>query len=261
MQKKTEADQMMEEAIKLKAQQMMQEQIITVSHAGDLGDLIAHLNTISRITQGRADLVLHNSHNMVRAPWTPESVERVKSFLELQPYIWQVRYSDNIEGIDLNQWRRKARWRRGNNLSDMFASVFRMTNWHRTDRWLSTDYRVTAAPVVIHRSPRYHGDGKFPWSEIVRKWGDKAVFCGGQDEWEDFCTKFGTVAYYPTPTLLDLARVIDGAKLFIGNQSSPYWIATALQQTTWLEESARHANCKWERWNAYYGIQFPPVEF
>ena len=50
------------------------------------------------------------------------------------------------------------------------------------------------------------------------------------EEHAAFSSAFGDVPHHPTADFLELARVIAGCKLFVGNSSSPYAIAEALKK-------------------------------
>jgi hypothetical protein len=104
--------------------------------------------------------------------------------------------------------------------------------------------------VVIHRSPRYHG--YFPWGRVVRKYRGRCVLVGLREEHEAFCGEFGHVPYHRTADWLDLAEVIGGCLLYVGNQSGPYAAAVGLKAVTVLEVGDP-ANCHWQRWRAFYG--------
>ncbi len=82
------------------------------------------------------------------------------------------------------------------------------------------------------------------------------VFVGTLQEYELFkgfapqC-KFD---YYPTNDALELARVIAGGKLFVGNQSLGLAIAHGLYKKVICEEWALNANCRIERPGACYEL-------
>jgi ADP-heptose:LPS heptosyltransferase len=62
------------------------------------------------------------------------------------------------------------------------------------------------------------------------------VFVGNKDEHEDFVKSTGfNVQYYHVKDFKQLADVIAGADLFMGNQSAAYAIAMGLGKTTVLE--------------------------
>jgi hypothetical protein len=228
----------------------------TYSHGGDLGDLLAALASIRQLSTD-VDLVLPKTENVVREPWTPAKVERVRSFLELQPYIRRVRYADQPEGRNLDEWRRH--YKKGLNLADMFADWCHVPHWDREVPWCLVDRPEHVARVVIHRSPRYHGRG-FPWREVVQRYGSIAVMVGSADEHRAFVRQFGPVEHYPTETLLDLARTLAGAELVVCNQSAPSMLGESLKVKKWLEQCRGHSrNCHWHRREAYYDTHRPPA--
>ena len=82
-----------------------------------------------------------------------------------------------------------------------------------------------------------------PWDKYARD----AVFVGLPDEHAAFCREVGPVTQYPTDDLLQVARVIAGAKLFVGNQSSPRAIAEGLKKPVVQEIFMHDPNCCFNR--------------
>ena len=127
--------------------------------------------------------------------------------------------------------------------------------------------QVSGRPIVINRSSRYH-NLLFPWRELVANRGHQMIFVGADREHEDFVRQFGFVPRFETATLLDVARLIAGSRMFIGNQSCPMAIALGLGanviQETWDGEHISlgdldvpwggqgDANCVLKRENALY---------
>ena len=108
--------------------------------------------------------------------------------------------------------------------------------YHET--WLEADAK-TVAPVVINRTFRYRcPDGTGVWQNLleqanIRKNG---VFVGTEDEHEDFIKRTGySVERYPVKDFKELADIIAGADLFMGNQSAAYSIAMGLGKSSVLE--------------------------
>lgn len=221
--------------------------MITISHGGDLGDTIYSLPTAYALAKGELiDFVLNSSVNMVREPYTAEKVERVADLFLSQPQIQQVRFSEQREGIALDQWRDRAR---GNNLMEYVCNRFQVPIPNPNEKWLDVE-PLDIADVIIARSGRYQGSN-FPYRDILLNWGEGAAFVGFDYEHEDFCSKYGEVPHYPTPSLLDLARAIAGCKLFIGNQSTPRAIAEALKVPCWVEMPRRPKNTIFKRSNLW----------
>jgi hypothetical protein len=127
-------------------------------------------------------------------------------------------------------------------------------------QWL----KVTPKPVaevVISRSNRYKNPW-FPWKKIIQKYKKKAVFVGIPEEYKLFCKRLNNreIPHHKTKDLLELAEVIAGSQLFIGNQSAPYSIAEGLKVNCIQETSCRIPACIFPREGArYYMRQWYPT--
>jgi hypothetical protein len=75
------------------------------------------------------------------------------------------------------------------------------------------------------------------------------IFVGIQSEHDEFVGLFGFIPRIETPTLLDAARIIAGARVFIGNQSCPMAIAIGLGVNVIQEVWEPDANCLFRRDN------------
>jgi len=82
--------------------------------------------------------------------------------------------------------------------------------------------------IVIARSPRYH-NSYFRWKQIVEHYNDRLLFVGLPEEHRRFVEQFGKVEYAPTKDLLEVAQLIAGSELFIGNQSAPMAVAEGMK--------------------------------
>ncbi len=90
--------------------------------------------------------------------------------------------------------------------------------------------------VVFARSPRYNNQF-FPWREAMEFYGPKAMFVGLKAEHEAFQHNFGPIEHRPTENLLEVAELIAGSLLFLGNQSSPLAVAEGLKHPRIVEVS------------------------
>lgn len=224
------------------------------SHSGDLGDIIYALPAIrhacetTRTGRRRAKLWLYHHAGRTREAMTPERAASIIPLLEAQPYISEVHFSPSPVHSNLNGFR--DHWRRAT-LAAAHLGTMGYNDDTLLDRaWLEVA-PVRIAQVIVHRSPRYH-TAHFPWRELLRLLGDYAVCVGSTDEHAALCQLAGReIPHHPTSDLLDLARVIAGADLFIGNQSSPFAIAEGLKRPAILEADGRHDNChRPRRWLA-----------
>jgi hypothetical protein len=117
--------------------------------------------------------------------------------------------------------------------------------------WITVKPRREAA-IVVHRSPRYQ-NMFFPWRELVAEFGSEMIMVGVPHEHEDFVEKYEHIPYRPTANLLEVAQLIAGAELFIGNQSCCYAIAEGLKHNSIQETNVGVAvDCIFPRKNGIF---------
>ena len=78
------------------------------------------------------------------------------------------------------------------------------------------------------------------------------IFIGTEFEHQTFESNFGKIDYYKTDSLYSLAMIINGSKLFIGNQSCPYSLAESMKVNSIQETSVNIPNCIYKRKNGLY---------
>ncbi len=99
--------------------------------------------------------------------------------------------------------------------------------------WLTaTPDRAYARSIVVARSFRYRNLALN--HRFLEGMGD-IVFVGLRDEYEDFKRQVPSARWVEVADFLQLARIIAGARLFIGNQSFPYSLAEGLKVRRVLE--------------------------
>ena len=104
--------------------------------------------------------------------------------------------------------------------------------------------------IVVNRTLRYLNPN-FQWQLIVENYRNDIIFVGLADEYEKFVLDFGWVQYVKTETLEDLVDVLNGSKLFIGNQSFSHAIAQGLFLRVLQETSIEVPNCMFRRKFSY----------
>ncbi len=82
--------------------------------------------------------------------------------------------------------------------------------------WLRRIPQKSIADIVICKTAR--GSGTLDWA-LLKAYEKRMVFVGLEDEWQAFRRAYFNVEFYKASTLLDLAQVISGTKLYVGNQS------------------------------------------
>lgn len=99
--------------------------------------------------------------------------------------------------------------------------------------WLQiTPDQRFADKIVLARSSRYHTPG-ISYSFLAKY--ANLVFVGVPDEYEAMKKEIPGLTYQPINNFAELASIIGGSKLFIGNQSFPFSLAEALKVTRVLE--------------------------
>jgi hypothetical protein len=147
----------------------------------------------------------------------------------------------------------------GRNLADMHLATLGLGPEHRNEAWIVVDHPVRATAVTFARSSRCQ-NSHFPWRQVWEEYHKMAGFVGTRKEHDDFCRSVGYVPLIKTTDLLEVARVIAGSRLFVGNQSCPAAIAEGLKHTMVLEAFPALPNCCFDRrgringWDARMGL-------
>lgn len=229
----------------------------TFKHSGTLGDLIYSLHLVKKMGGGYFDVAIENIENCVaKYGYRPEDVDpqhkgrfTLKDFemllplLRRQSYIETVRQwhqGDMTPDVDLDDYRRVLyRTFEGNILQAYhlaFDVPFTMSDYDTP--WLEADV-IEEAPIVITRSFRYRpANGEEGWRSIIETGmlEGNSIFVGNPAEHADFEQAFGIkVPYRPVADFLELASIINGSGLFVGNQGFAYSLAVGLGKSTVLE--------------------------
>lgn len=222
-----------------------------VAHGGDVGDLIYGLAAMKVLGQCRLALHWHP----VREGFSLPKFEKIYPLLAMQPYLSSVFFQHERPeaAMDFNrfrQWNWERRAGRLESLAQSHLRVFNLPEVVLQEQWLCVD-QPTVIPgkkVVFNRTHRYRNNN-FPWKSIQAQYGSQAVFVGTPHEYDAFCKEVGPVDYQPTADYLELARVIAGSVLFVGNQSCSYAMAEAMKQNAILEVCPGCEDCQFCRPN------------
>ncbi|MES2648038.1 MAG: hypothetical protein V4717_14260 [Bacteroidota bacterium] len=86
--------------------------------------------------------------------------------------------------------------------------------------------------IVLARSKRYNAPG-IQYSFLVKY--ERVVFIGVEEEYELMKKQIPELLFQPVKNFYEMAMIIAGSKLFIGNQSFPFAIAEAIKVKRILE--------------------------
>lgn len=114
-----------------------------------------------------------------------------------------------------------------------------------------------ADAIVLARSSRYHSP--MINYRFLQKY-PRVVFVGLPDEYEAMKPQIPKLEYKPSKNFLELASVIAGSRLFIGNQSFPFALAEAMKVKRVLEVFYQSPNVMAEGPNGYMFCYQPQFE-
>jgi hypothetical protein len=228
-------------------------------HRGKFGDIIAALPSIKAL--GGGDLVITDKPAPgCVPPLNRRLYQAIEPLLKAQPYLTSVSFEPEPVGIthDFHNFQVHIPWRDGRSLVEWQAAYIGATVTDLEPWLMGVKPQRMRDRVVICRSARYHNPA-FPWREILKRIGKTALFVGLPEEHEAFAQEFDCrwlECYYPAD-MLEAASIIAGAKLFIGNQSSPFWLAAGVGAPIIQEVWQTRADSVIPRANAFY----PQSEF
>jgi hypothetical protein len=175
--------------------------------------------------------------------FTFQDYENLKPLLNRQSYINQVGTwtpGTPEPDVDLDQYRGVLYRTFEGNILEAYHKTFDMPFAKRDydTAWLEAD-TIETRPIVITRSRRYRPpNGEAGWRNLIASadFENTAVFVGTAAEHQDFVSTFGVnVEYRAVQDFLELASIINGAELFVGNQGFAYSLAIGLGKSTILE--------------------------
>ena len=217
-------------------------------HSGDLGDIIFSLPTIRALGGGILYLDPTGGKKEPLVEWgirsgedkavynntklTKKGIDSIKSLLEYQDYINGVEYWEGQPfDYNLDEFRKNIAY---NNLSDSHLAAFSLPFTERDEKWLDVPAPIMDDPnknIVFARSCRYHSNYPF-WEMMDREYIKRAMYIGHEKEYEYFQYTYPHMKEVPhrkVESLLEMAQIIQGASVFIGNQGLPHAIAEGLK--------------------------------
>jgi len=235
--------------------------IKSFKHSGDMGDIIFSLPVIRAAGDGVLYLDPEGGKREPLVNWlrfdhtklTESSIEQLRPILEEQPYIKEVKlWRGGPVGCNLDMFRQHVRF---NNLSDSHLASVGLPLKERDTAWLSIPpKKIPNKSVVFCRSARYHGNYSFWEQQISDELIEKGIFIGYEKEYEYFCYTFPhlNIEYYKVENAYEIAQIISGCSLFIGNQGLPHALAEAMKKKLVNETFKPYPAAVFEREGAKY---------
>jgi len=110
--------------------------------------------------------------------------------------------------------------------------------------WLHSIEPKHVADVIIQRSLNYHDKEEIDW-KLLNPIKDRCKVIGFEGEQSRLKRHFGVdIEFYKVENALELARIIKGSKLFVGNQSIGFALAEAMKHPRVLEVCYAFNNCQ-----------------
>lgn len=238
------------------------EKNLTFCHPGTFGDTIYSLNAMKILGGGdlyiklnamneTAWLAFGNVHAGLHAGrYTKKDIDFLFPLLEKQSYVkkldlWRNETVDYDLGTHYKFTTGPKKWQ--GNQTECYGMVcgIDIDKYRRElliDPWLDNiePIKIPGRPIVINRTDRYLVNSEYKaktWENWVDDGLDEvAVFVGTQQECDEFNRTFDCkVPYQPVSDMLEMARIIQGAEQFMGNQSVALSIAIGLGKTFWCE--------------------------
>lgn len=212
-------------------------------HSGNSGDIIYSLPAVYALSKnGKAFLHLHaNQKGDYRKKYHPlggvmlneKIIKMLQALLLYQPRIAVCdTYSGQPVDYDLDLIRQHPISLSKGSISRWYFHVFGIYS-NLSDPWLTAPKNENFSNhIVIARSHRYRAPG-IDYT-FLKKYKNK-IFVGVPEEYADMKQYLPELEYYPVNDFLELAAIINGCRLFVGNQSLPFSIAEGLKVNRLLE--------------------------
>jgi hypothetical protein len=212
-------------------------------HSGQAGDLVFSLAAIKSFNEkSTLYLNLNMKANLYQGAKNPlgdvylnkKMYEFMLPFLEKQSYIEKIEVFGNQKiDIDLDEFRTiPLSPAMGSLVKRYFLFIHNFIDL--TEPWIISGEKISelSDKILVCRSERYRNNS-INYAFLSTK--KNIVFCGLDDEWNDFKKWVPKSERIIANDCLELSNFINSCKFFIGNQSLPFAIAEGLKKERLLE--------------------------
>ena len=242
--------------------------IYQFKHSGNAGDIIYALPTIRALSKN-SQAIIHlkldvyapnggHPHPLGNVMLNRKMFSMLRPLLEAQSGILNCEIdTDQQIDYDLDIVRKYPFPTYAGHIARWYFLTF-ATNADLGKPWLSVIPNTTYSDhLVIARSQRYRAP-TIDYSFLQEY--PKIIFVGVESEYKEMRQIIPNIGYRPVNDFLELAQIIAGSKLFIGNQSFPFSLAEALKVRRLLEVSHLCPNVIVEGANGYDFCYQPQFE-
>jgi hypothetical protein len=164
---------------------------------------------------------------------TEERAEKLRELLEYQDYITEFGFSNHAQDTNLNGFRDHP----NGNIADRHLSTMGHPWWLRNTAWIKVPSPKPTCRVVINRTQRYQTPW-FDWGQVCDRYKESIGFIGVHDEWLEFCETYKKhIPLIQAKDFMEVARVIAGCDLYIGNPTCSTAIAEGLKHPNMIVEA------------------------
>lgn len=245
---------------------------INFSHSGHLGDIIYSIPTMLVLSEGRKinlyleinmpnlNFTKRMKHPNGNVMLTEKSIELIAPLLLEQGAFnkCEILVNQNIN-YDLTLFRKFPFDYRMGSIARWYFLCYGIS-FDLSNNWLNvTPNKSYSDSIVIARSTRYNTPG-ITYS-FLNKY-NNIYFIGTEEEFLEMKKQINNIEIIKITNFLEMAQVISGCKMFIGNQSFPFSIAEALKTKRVLEVFPHCPNVIVEGADAYdfcYQEQFEKI--
>lgn len=217
---------------------------IYFKHSGNCGDIIYAIPAMRAIAGKEkiwlrlhidqpAEYAKHVRHPLGNVMLNQRMFEMLRPLLLAQPEFGSCElYADGPIDVDLDKMREYPLLLDRGNIARWYFLVFPV-NFDLSRPWLSVEADPSVRDaIVVARSQRYRAP------EVSYRFLQKypeVYFIGLEEEYADMRRMVPGIKYRPVKDFYEMAAVIAGSRLFIGNQSFPFSLAEALKVNRLLE--------------------------
>jgi hypothetical protein len=252
----------------------------TFLHSGTAGDTVYSLAAVKKMGGGEFQIGIQNLERILptygyraedcdpahRGRYTEQDYSLLAPLIERQSYVTKVsawRAGDANPDVNLDQYRSVLYRSFEGNIVESYFRTFNLpfTLADVTEPWLEAD-AICETAIIVNSTPRY----RTPDPETDAQWAtmcadanlaQNGLFVGTPAEHEAFVAKYNcSIKYRPVKDFLELAGLIAGADLFLGNQSMSLSIAMGLGKTSVVElhkmKPMQYRECYFPRDNITY---------